>query len=432
MTLLPPAQSASKPSSNQLALALLTCLFFLWGFITCLNDILIPHLKAVFTLNYVQAMLIQFSFFTAYFLVSLPAGFLVDRIGYQRGIVAGLVTGGLGCLLFYPAAGLKLYSLFLAAVFVLAAGITLLQVSANPYVTLLGSRDTASSRLTMTQAFNSLGTTLAPYFGAFFFLSAAIKPPAEVSRLKPGALFAYQAAEAAAVQLPYLLLAAVLFALAVIFTLVRLPAVKLRDEMSQGRADDEIYSSAWHSRHLILGAIGIFLYVGAEVSIGSFLVNFLTEPAISRFSAAEAARYVSLYWGGAMAGRFAGAAAMRTIQPGKALAFNAICAAVLVITTVFTSGQAAMAAILSVGLFNSIMFPTIFSIALKGLGRHTGQGSGILCCAIVGGALLPLLQGLLADRIGIQPAFIIPAACYFYIAYYGWRDCLIASDYSSL
>ena len=416
-------QPASKtPLSHPRALALLTCLFFLWGFITCLNDILIPHLKAVFTLNYTQAMLIQFSFFTAYFMVSLPAGFLVDRIGYRRGIVSGLVIAGLGCLLFHPAAGLRLYPLFLAAVFVLAAGISLLQVSANPYVALLGSQDTASSRLTMTQAFNSLGTTVAPYFGAFFILSAQVKPPEELNRLSADALSAYQLVEAAAVQSPYLLLAAAFFILAVIFAAARLPLPAIQEEASQAQAGAEIYPSAWHSRQLILGAIGIFLYVGAEVSIGSFLVNFLTEPSISRLSAADAARYVSFYWGGAMIGRFIGALAMRKIQPGKALAFNAACAAILVGATVFASGSTAMITILSVGLFNSIMFPTIFSLALKGLGRHTGQGSGILCSAIVGGALIPLAQGALADRIGIQPAFFVPAGCYLYIAYYGWRD----------
>lgn len=411
--------------ANPHALALLTSLFFLWGFITCLNDILIPHLKAVFTLNYAQAMLIQFCFFTAYFLVSVPSGYLVDKIGYKFGIILGLTTSGLGCLLFLPAAGLRVYPLFLAAVFVLASGITLLQVAANPYVALLGSPETASSRLTMTQAFNSLGTTLAPYFGAFFMLSVDVKTPDGVRHLSPAALSAYQFAEAAAVQSPYLLLATIIFAVAVLFALAKFPLVN--GSISEGGAvqsqsTNENYSNAWRSPHLLLGVIGIFVYVGAEVSIGSFLVNFLTDPAISRLTASETAKYVSLYWGGAMIGRFIGAAVMKKIRPGKALAFNASCAAFLVITTISTSGYVAMTAILSVGLFNSIMFPSIFSLALKGLGRHTGQGSGILCSAIVGGAVLPLIQGLLADRIGIQSAFFIPVLCYAYIAYYGFRD----------
>ncbi len=411
--------------SNFGALALLTSLFFIWGFITCLNDILIPHLKAVFTLNYAQAMLIQFCFFAAYFLVSVPSGYLVDKIGYKRGIIIGLAIAGTGCLLFYPAAALRLYPLFLAAVFVLATGITLLQVAANPYVTLLGKPETASSRLTMTQAFNSLGTTLAPYFGAFFILTTAVKTPDEIKLLSTNALSSYQATEAAAVQHPYLLLATVLFVVSAIFGLVKLPVVIGKE--SQGEVQETQYFgnpvlSAWHFPHLVLGAIGIFFYVGAEVSIGSFLVSFLSDPAISGLTPSIAAKYVSFYWGGAMVGRFFGAAVMQKIPPGKLLAFNAASAGFLVVTTIFTTGYVAMSAILAVGFFNSIMFPTIFSLALKGLGKHTGQGSGILCSAIVGGAILPVVQGIFADHIGIQQAFFIPVLCYAYIAYYGWRD----------
>jgi MFS transporter, FHS family, L-fucose permease len=411
--------------SNFGALTLLTSLFFIWGFITCLNDILIPHLKAVFTLNYAQAMLIQFCFFAAYFLVSIPSGYLVDKIGYKRGIIIGLTIAGFGCLLFYPAAALRLYPLFLAAVFVLATGITLLQVAANPYVTLLGKPETASSRLTMTQAFNSLGTTLAPYFGALFILSTTVKTPDEINQLNADALSAYQAMEAAAVQHPYLLLAAVLFSLSGIFAFVKLPVVKDQDAQRifiQAQYSDKPYPSAWHYSHLVLGAIGIFVYVGAEVSIGSFLVSFLTNPAISKLAAPEAAKYVSFYWGGAMVGRFIGAIVMQKIQPGKVLAFNATTAGLLVVTAIFSTGYIAMWTILAVGFYNSIMFPTIFSLALKGLGKHTGQGAGILCSAIVGGAILPVVQGLFADRIGLQLAFFIPVFCYAYIAYYGWRD----------
>jgi MFS transporter, FHS family, L-fucose permease len=412
------------------ALAMLTALFFLWGFITCLNDILIPHLKAVFDLTYVQVMLIQFCFFAAYFLVSVPSGYLVEWIGYQRGIVTGLVVAGLGCLLFYPAAGLRLYPLFLAAVFVLAAGITVLQVSANPYVALMGDAATASSRLTMTQAFNSLGTTLAPYFGALFILVAEIKTPEAIGRLDADGLIAYRLAEAAAVQMPYLLLAMVLLLTAGIFLFLKLPVIEPAQaaeavDVSTGHGDEQ--PSAWHFPHLVLGAVGIFLYVGAEVAIGSFLVSFLSEPQISRMTVVEAAKLVPYYWGGAMVGRFLGAVVMRKIQPGKLLAFNAICAGLLVSATLVGSGQTAVFTILAVGLFNSIMFPTIFSLALKGLGQHTGQGSGILCCAIVGGAVIPLLQGWVADRVGVQPAFFIPLLCYVYIAYYGIRDAVNSS-----
>jgi len=402
------------------SLTILTSLFFIWGFITCLNDILIPHLKSVFTLNYAEAMLIQFCFFTAYFVVSIPSGYLVEKIDYKGGIIAGLSIAGIGCLLFYPAASLHSYPLFLAAFFVLASGITLLQVAANPYVTILGKPETASSRLTMTQAFNSLGTTIAPYFGSLFILATAVKTADEIRLLNADELSAYQAAQAAAVQNPYLLLAAVLFGVAIIFTLIKLPKIEaVKTQVSD--IEDDVHDSAWDYKHLVLGAIGIFVYVGGEVSIGSFLINFLGEPSIAGLAEQDAGKYVSFYWGGAMVGRFIGAAVMQKIQPAKMLTFNAVTAALLVLMTMLGSGHVAMWTILAVGLFNSIMFPTIFSLAVSGLGKHTGQGSGILCAAIVGGAVLPVVQGLFADRIGIQQAFFIPVLCYCYIAYYGWR-----------
>jgi FHS family L-fucose permease-like MFS transporter len=421
-----PNQSISADSGQHSypgTLALLTSLFFIWGFLTCLNDILIPHLKAVFILNYAQTMLIQFCFFTAYFVVSIPSGYVVKRIGYKGGIIGGLVIASIGCLLFYPAAALRLYSLFLAALFVLASGITLLQVAANPYVTLLGKPETASSRLTMTQAFNSLGTTIAPYFGALFILATAVKTPYEITLLDADALAVYQAAEAASVQQPYLLLAAALLAVAIIFAIVKLPQAKawVMESNITGTSFDTAYANVWCYPHLILGAIGIFVYVGAEVSIGSFLVSFLTEPTVTGLSVTTAAKYVTFYWGGAMVGRFIGAAVMQKIQPNKVLSFNAMTAASLVIATIFTHGTIAMWTILSVGLFNSIMFPTIFSLAIRQLGKHTGQGSGILCAAIVGGAVLPVVQGLMADQIGVHKAFFIPAICYAYIVFYGLK-----------
>lgn len=412
-----------KPSSGQSylgSLTILTSLFFIWGFITCLNDILIPHLKAVFTLSYTQAMLIQFCFFAAYFVMSVPSGLLVKRVGYRRGIVIGLAVAGGGCLLFFPAAGLHGYPLFLAAFFVLASGITLLQVAANPYVTVLGPAETASSRLTLTQAFNSLGTTLAPFVGSVLILSAPVKSSEQLSQLTSDQLGAYQAAEAAAVQHPYLVLAGVLFLLAAVFAVLKLPEIVApSQQIDSSQSADQ--GSAWHYHHLVMGAVAIFVYVGGEVSIGSFLVNFLSQPDIAGLAESEAGRYVSFYWGGAMVGRFIGAAAMRAVRPGSALAFNAVSAASLVVLTMLGGGSLAMWSILAVGLFNSIMFPTIFSLALTGLGRHTGQGSGILCAAIVGGAVLPVVQGAFADRLGIQHAFFVPVLCYGYIAYYGWR-----------
>lgn len=426
------------PSSNDLltgseknpyfgSLTILTSLFFIWGFITCLNDILIPHLKSVFELTYTQAMLIQFCFFAAYFVVSVPSGYLVEKIDYKAGIIAGLSIAGIGCLLFYPAASQHSYPLFLAALFVLASGITLLQVAANPYVTILGGAETASSRLTMTQAFNSLGTTIAPYFGSLFILSAAVKTAEDIKLLDANQLSSYQTAQAAAVQNPYLFIAALLFFIAIIFALIKLPNIKVIDQkpdQSVASSIDNQHYSAWGYNHLVLGAIAIFLYVGGEVCIGSFLINFMGEPAIAGLAENEAGKYVSFYWGGAMVGRFIGAAVMQKIHPGKVLVFNALAATCLVLITINSSGSIAMWAILSVGLFNSIMFPTIFSLAISGLGSHTGQGSGILCAAIVGGAILPVIQGLFADQIGIQAAFFIPVLCYLYISYYGWKGCI--------
>ena len=398
------------------SLSILTTLFFIWGFITCLNDILIPHLKAVFTLSYTQAMLIQFCFFAAYFVMSVPSGYLVEKLGYKNGIVVGLLIAGLGCLLFYPAAGLRAYGLFLTAFFVLASGITLLQVAANPYVTVLGPAETASSRLTLTQAFNSLGTTLAPYLGSLLILSTAVKTTEEIKRLSITELSTYQAAEAAAVQQPYLFLAALLLLMAAVFACLKLPKITVESSVSA-----QVAGSAWQYPHLVLGALAIFLYVGGEVAIGSFMVNFLGEAQVAGLPEAEAGKYVSLYWGGAMLGRFVGAAVMQKLRPASVLMFNALAAVGLVLTAIFASGTLAMWSLLAVGLCNSIMFPTIFSLALGGLGEHTGQGSGILCAAIVGGAIVPLLQGILADQIGLQHALLVPVLCYLYIAYFGHR-----------
>jgi FHS family L-fucose permease-like MFS transporter len=403
-------------------LTILTSLFFIWGFLTCLNDILIPHLKAVFSLNYTEVMLVQFCFFTAYFIVSLPSGIIVEKIGYKRGIIVGLITAGIGCLFFYPAAGLRSYPMFLVALFILASGITLLQVAANPYVVLLGKPETASSRLTLTQAFNSLGTTVAPYFGSLLILSVAVKSTEEIQKLNPSQLTAYQLAEATSVQFPYLGLAATLLIIAAVFALIKLPEIEAASAGASdgtGQSYDSIYKSAWGYRHLILGAVGIFVYVGAEVSIGSFLVNYFGSKEIVGLPVEQAGKFVSFYWGGAMVGRFIGSAVQRKIKPGYVLGFNAIVATILVITSMSTFGAFAMWSILLVGLFNSIMFPTIFSLALDGLGKHTGQGSGILCMAIVGGAIIPVFQGLIADKIGLHHAFLLPLICYLFIAYYG-------------
>lgn len=408
--------TAYTPDGNpsfQFALTALTSLFFMWGFLTSLNDILIPHLKSVFSLNYTQAMLIQFCFFCAYGIVSTPAGKLVKKIGYQKGMVLGLSIATVGCLLFLPAAHYVIYPFFLGALFVLAAGITILQVSANPYVTALGKPDTASSRLTMTQAFNALGTTIAPFFGAILILSA----------VTAGANELQEAGNADSVIVPYLALAGALALLAVIFSKLNLPVISDHNVVDQDVLSVQSQGSAWDHKHLVLGAMGIFVYVGAEVSIGSFLVNFIGQSDIGNLEEMQAAKYVSYYWGGAMVGRFIGAVAMQKIRPGIALAFNAIMACILIGIAVVSSGKLAMWSILLVGLCNSIMFPTIFALAVNKLGPHTSQGSGILCTAIIGGAFIPLLQGVLADSIGIQLAFVLPIICYLYIAFYGLKGC---------
>ncbi|TQF70660.1 sugar MFS transporter [Pseudoalteromonas luteoviolacea] len=396
-------QSSDYPKNIGFALSALTSLFFMWGFITCLNDILIPYLKGAFQLSYTQAMLVQFCFFGAYFIVSIPAGNLVGKIGFQKGIVLGLAIAALGCVLFVPAAIIGLYEVFLLALFVLASGITVLQVSANPYVSALGKPETAPSRLTLTQAFNSLGTTIAPFFGAYLLFSS------EQGTVSNGA---------EAVKVPYLILAATLAVLAVVFAVLKLP--KLVESKEESSTNTRPLTD---HPHLMLGAIGIFLYVGAEVSIGSFLVSFLHQPSIAGLNEAQAAKLIAYYWGGAMIGRFIGAAVMQKIAGGKVLAFNAVVSMGLIIFAVNQTGALAMWAMLAVGLFNSIMFPTIFSLAISGLGKDASRGSGLLCLAIVGGAIIPILQGILADNIGLESSFFLPAACYIFITYFGLWGC---------
>ncbi len=389
----------TAPRKTGLALTVVTTVFFMWGFVTVLNDILVPHLKALFELNYTQSMLIQFTFFSAYFLMSVPSSRILARLGYQRSIVLGLVVMGMGALLFYPAAAAKSYALFLGALWVLASGITLLQVAANPYVSQLGPPAKASSRLNLAQAFNSLGTTIGPFLGGILILSDTAGQ-----------------ADARAVQLPYIGIAVTLFLLAFGVSRFHLPSLPDIEEGHGVLAGDSI----WRHRHLVLGAIGIFIYVGAEVSIGSFLVNYFSQPDIGGLTERVAAGYVSFYWGGAMVGRFIGSAVLRAASPGKVLGGAAVIASALVWLSVATTGGLAMGSILAVGLFNSVMFPTIFTLGIAQLGPLTGKGSGLMIMAIVGGAVLPVLQGALADSIGIHTAFVMPAVCYLYIVYYGF------------
>jgi FHS family L-fucose permease-like MFS transporter len=423
-----------QPQETQtFAFIAMTCLFFFWGFITVLNDILIPFLKESFDLNYTQAMLVQFCFFGAYFIVSPFAGKLIDRVGFKMGIVIGLVVTALGCILFYPAADLNGYALFLAALFVLGGGITVLQVAANPYVAALGPEKTAASRLNLAQAANSLGTTVGPFIGSILILGAV-------------------AADASAVQMPYLGMGLVLLVAAAIFKVISLPklahvesesgeegslklhiivsaAVVFAMVIGQYMAAGVIVVIAFaynlfglsQHRSMVLGALAIFLYVGGEVAIGSFLVNYLAESTIAGMEIAEAGEMVGYYWGAAMIGRLVGALLMNYIASTKYLAANAAIAILMIIISMNTTGDIAMWSILAVGFFNSIMFPTIFTLAVKGLGSMTSKGSGLVCQGIVGGALIPVIQGVAADGVGIQMSFVVPMLCYIYIGWYALK-----------
>ncbi len=412
---LPGAVPSSAAQSYARPLTIVTTLFFMWGFLTSLNDVLIPHLKSIFDLSYTRAMLVQFAFFSSYFLFSLPWSRIVNVIGYQRTMVAGLLTMTAGAFLFIPAASAASYPLFLTALVILAAGITGLQVAANPYVVVLGKPATASSRLDLTQAFNSLGTTIGPKIGGLLILSAAPLAMEQLRQLTPQALQVYRVQEAASVKMPYIVIGIALALLAVLIGASKLPRI---DSVSN-KPGEQLRDSVWKHPNLTLAAIGIFTYVGAEVSIGSFLVNFFGLPEIAGLSAKSAAGFVSFYWGGAMIGRFLGAGILRRVKAGYALAFCAIAAAVLVTVAMLTGGYTAMWSILAVGLFNSIMFPTIFSLGEAELGPLTGNASGVLNMAIVGGAIIPLVVGAVADRVGLHHAFVIPVICYLYILYYG-------------
>ncbi len=480
------AAAASKSYAGPLMVV--TTLFFMWGFLTCLNDILVPHLKSIFDLSYAQVMLIQFAFFGAYFVFSIPSAKIIDWIGYQRSMVVGLLTMGLGAFLFVPAASVPSYPLFLGALIVLAAGITCLQVAANPYVTVLGKPETASSRLNLTQAFNSLGTFLAPFFGGLLILSAAPKTMAQIRAMLPDGLQAYRLHEAATVKTPYVGLGITLVVLAIAIGLFKLPKI----EHAQHKVGEKVNDSIWKHPNLIFGAIAIFVYVGAEVSIGSFLVNYFNQSEIGGLTEKIAASFVAFYWGGAMLGRFIGSnflggakakymwvvsalsialvllsypignhipagyqpgvpnlmwlawllfagrplfvlvavaaasiAVIATLKGGKATAHTGlllgICAvstSLLVAISMLSTGHVAMWSIILVGFFNSIMFPSIFTLGVAELGPLTGDGSGIMIMAIVGGAIVPLAQGWIADHIGIHHAFFLPVICYLYILFF--------------
>jgi FHS family L-fucose permease-like MFS transporter len=418
------ALAAVPPSaSTRAALVVVTSLFFMWGFVTALNDVLIPHLKSIFDLNYAKASLIQFAFFAAYFIFSIPAARLIDAIGYKRTMVTGVLVMGAGALLFLPAASVPSYPLFLGALMVLACGITILQVAANPYVAVLGPAKTASSRLNLSQAFNSLGTTVAPLLGGYLILNAAAKSMAELHQMAPDALQAYRVHEASSVKLPYLVIGLALLVLGFLISTFKLPPLP-GAQHHRGEPTD----SLWKYRHLVLGAIGIFVYVGAEVSIGSFMINYFGQPDIGNISASQASKYLTPFWFFAMVGRFIGSAIRRNVRPGSLLGIVALAATALVLISMASSGHLAMFSMILIGLCNSVMFPSIFTLGIADLGPRTGDGSGLLVMAIVGGAIVPLCVGVLADRIGLQHSFILPALCYLYIVYYAFRGSRVVTD----
>lgn len=399
--------------------AALSVLFFMIGFITCLNDILVPHMKSLFDLNYTQAALIQFSFFTAYFVIAFPSSWLISRMGYQRSIAVGLLIAALGAAIFYPASIMQSYGVFLLGLFTLASGFALLQTAMNPYVAVLGPPERSSARLTLSQAFNSVGTTIAPVLGAVLILGASSLTHEQVASLDPAALAAHRQAEADAVQMPYLVLMGMLVVLAAIVAVLRLPKI----EGVEGAEEKNMSLFApLRIPHLFKGVLGIFAYVGAEVAIGSFIVNYFEERV--GLSEASAAQYVTYYWGGAMIGRFLGSVLLTRLNPGKLLGAAALVNVALTVGSVISEGMTAALMLVACGFFNSIMFATIFTLAIKDVGVMTNKGSGWLIAAILGGAIIPALQGAIADATGtLVTSYLIPAVCYLYIAYYGYKGC---------
>jgi FHS family L-fucose permease-like MFS transporter len=403
------ATAGARKASYALPLALMVTLYFGIGFITALNDILVPHFKDLFHLTNFLALLVQFAFFGAYFVMSLPSGWIVGRIGYKYGIITALSTMGVGLLIFVPASIVISYPIFLFALFVVGSGLALLQVAINPYVGALGTPETAASRLNLCGGLNSLATTIAPKVGAAFIFVAAGAATAELAK---------------SVRMPYVVLAIFTFLLALVTWFVPLPDVV--EKHLEGVA---VEGSAWGFRHLRLGAVAIFTYVGAEVAIGSILISYMGQPAMGGFSHAAAATFVTLYWGGAMVGRFIGAWALLYVRSERALAMVVACAMVLVCVTIFAPPHSVLfasklgaipvgAAVVACGLFNSVMWPCIFPLSVKGLGTFTSQGSGILVTMIVGGAIIPEIQGLLADKFGYQHSFVVVLLCYAYLLFF--------------
>jgi FHS family L-fucose permease-like MFS transporter len=412
------ARDGAGPRQSYIgALVVLTSVFFIWGFATVLNDILVPHFKSAFGLDYGQSLLVQLAFYLGYLIMAVPAAKVLERTGYKAAVVLGLIGMAVSAAAFVPAAMLESYDMFLVALFLLASSITLLQVAANPYVAVIGSAQTASSRLNLVQAFNSLGTTLAPLFGGLLILGRSVSGTAHGTVT----LSAQQrAADIHTVELPYILIAVVLLALALLVWRVRLP--DLGKETRRAARAERANHSLWRHRNLVFGVPAIVLYMICEIGIGSTLVNFISRPEIGGMTHEQAANYVMLYWGGAMTGRFVGAWLLRWISPGRLLAAVSIGALALAGIAITSSGHLAMWCLIAVGLCHSIMFPTIFTLGIRGLGPLTEEGSGLLIMAIAGGALAEL-QGTIADHIGLQLSYVLPWVCYLFILFYAVWGC---------
>lgn len=411
-----PTAGGEQPAPYRPALTLLASLFFMWGFITVINNTLLPHLRSVFDLSYTQTTLIESVWFIAYFFASMPSAWLIERIGYQKALVTGLCIMAAGALLMVPAARIPSYGVVLTALFVIASGIALLQVAANPYVAVIGPPESASARLNLVQAFNSMGTTLAPLFGGYLILGRSVSGTSHDAVLT----LQQRMEDARSVQLPYVIVAVVLVVLAIVIARFRLP--NFGEGSRRAAAAERKHMSLWRHRNLVLGIPAIFIYLIAEIGVSNLFINFVSSPNIGDLTHEQASHYLFLLWGGMMVGRFAGSFLMRKVPAENVLAGAATGAAIVMLLAATTTGPMAMWALISVGLFHSIMFPTIFTLGIRGLGPLTEEGSGLLVMAIAGGALV-IVQGWIADHYGLQTSFFLTAACELYTLFYALWGC---------
>lgn len=416
----------AEPGRHRGALTMLATLFFMWGFITVINNTLLPHLRSVFDLSYTQTTLIESVWFIAYFVASIPSARLIERIGYKAALVVGLAVMAGGALLMVPAAKIPSYAVVLTALFVIASGITLLQVAANPYVAVIGPPATSSARLNLVQAFNSLGTTLAPLFGGYLILGRSASGTAEAGAAS--LTKEMRLADAQSVVLPYIIVAVVLVALAFAIARYRLPALGVS---ARPVATERKRHSLWKHRNLVFGVPAIFIYLIAEIGVSNLFINFVSAPEIGNLTHEQASRYLFLLWGGMMVGRFFGSFVMRRVAPEQVLAVAAVGAFAVATIAATAGGPLAMWALISVGLFHSIMFPTIFTLGIRGLGPLTEEGAGLLIMAIAGGALV-VVQGWIADAYGLQPSFLLTAACELYVLFYALWGCKPAAALEDL